>query len=371
MNKLLFLAGLLIFSGCNEKPEKVVIGYYGTLTGKQATYGLSSLRGIELAIKLANKNGGVLEAPVELKYYDTQNSVKVAKETVEKLITTDKVISVIGENISDRTLAGAAVAQFHKIPMITPSGTSPKITEVGDYIFRACFIDPFQGSVIAKFAYNTLKHRKAAVFRDSQSEYSLGLADSFVKKFTELGGTIVADEKYLTKDLIYLSNLLKIKKAAPDFLFVPGYYFDVSKIALQARDLKIKAPLLGGDGWDSADIFTLSKGAIEDSYFSTHYTQEDPRRIVQQFILDYLKVFGSRPDALAAAGFDAANMLFAAINNAGSTDPKAIRNALAEIKDFEGITGTITINDKRDAVKSAVVLQILNGAFNYVETISP
>lgn len=137
MNKFLFLAGLLIFSGCNENPEKVVIGYYGTLTGKQATYGLSSLRGIELAIKLANKNGGVLEAPVKLKYYDTQNSVKVAKESVEKLIITDKVISVIGENISDRTLAGAAVAQFHKIPMITPSGTSPKITEVGDYIFRA------------------------------------------------------------------------------------------------------------------------------------------------------------------------------------------------------------------------------------------
>lgn len=372
MKKILFLSVLLLLGACNKKKhEKIVIGYYGALTGKQATYGVSSLRGIVLAMNLVNAKGGLLDAPVDVKYYDTEGSVKTAKSSVEKLINADKVIAVIGENTSDRTLAGAAVAQAAKIPMITPSGTSPKITEVGDYIFRACFIDPFQGEVIAKFAYNTLKYRTAAIFRDAQSEYSIGLADYFAKTFTALGGKIVADEKYFTKDLIYLSNLMKIKKAKPDLLFVPGYYFDVSKIAFQARDLKIKAPFLGGDGWDSADIFGLSKGAIEDSYFSTHYTQEDPRRIVQEFILEYLKVYGTKPDAMAAAGFDAANMLFQAIREADSTDPKEIRDALAEIKDFEGITGTISMNDKRDAVKSAVILQILNGAFNYVETINP
>lgn len=371
MIKFIFLSAILLVSSCQEKPEKVVIGYYGSLTGKQSTYGISSLKGIELAVKLINKNGGLLDAPVELKVYDTKGSVKLAEEAVEKLITVDKAIAVLGENTSDRTLAGAAIAQKHKIPMITPSGTSPKITEVGDYIFRACFIDPFQGAVIAKFAYNTLRFRKAAIFRDPRSEYSMGLADYFTKTFTELGGKIVSDEKYNTKDIIYLSSLMKIKKSAPDLLFVPGYYFDVSKIAFQARDLKIKAPLMGGDGWDSEDIFDLSKGTIQDSYFSSHYTQEDPRRLVQQFIYDYLVLHGKKPDALAAAGYDAANMLFEAIKTSESVLPKDIRDHLAKIKDFDGVTGVITVNEKRDAIKSAVILQVLNGKFNYVETISP
>lgn len=371
MTKIILLV-LFLLSSCNEKkPEKIVIGYYGALTGKQSTYGISSLKGIETAVSLINKKGGLLEAPVELKVYDTQGSVKLAAEAVEKLIQTDKVIAIIGENTSDRTLAGAAIAQKHKIPMITPSGTSPKITEVGDYIFRACFIDPFQGAVIAKFAYNTLRHKRAAIFRDPMSEYSMGLADYFTKTFTELGGTIVADEKYYTKDLIYLQSLMKIKKAQPEVLFVPGYYFDVSKIAFQARDLKIKAPLMGGDGWDSENIFELSKGAIQDSYFSSHYTQEDPRRIVQQFIYDYLVLHGKKPDALAAAGYDAAIMLFQAISESESVSPKNVRDGLAKIKDYDGITGMISMNEKRDAIKSAVILQVLNGKFNYVETISP
>lgn len=371
MTKII-LVFLFLLSACNEKKfEKVTIGYYGALTGRQSTYGVSSLKGIETAVHLINKKGGIHGAPVELKYYDTQGSVKLAAEAVEKLITQDKVVAIIGENTSDRTLAGAAIAQKHKIPMITPSGTSPKITEVGDYIFRACFIDPFQGAVIAKFAFNTLKHRKAAIFRDPNSEYSMGLADYFRKTFTELGGEIVADEKYYTKDLIYLQSLMKIRKANPHVLFVPGYYFDVSKIAFQARDLKIKAPLMGGDGWDSENIFELSKGAIQDSYFSSHYTQEDPRRIVQQFIYDYLVKHGKKPDALAAAGYDAAVMVFNVITEKESIEPKAIRDGLAAIKDYEGITGQITMNEKRDAIKSAVILQVLNDKFNYVETISP
>lgn len=371
MTKIILLV-LFFLTACNEKkPDKVIIGYYGSLTGRQSTYGVSSLKGIEVAIQLINKKGGLLGSPVELKYYDTEGSVKKAAEAVEKLITQDKVHAVIGENISDRTLAGAIVAQKHKIPMITPSATSPKITEVGDYIFRACFIDPFQGAVIAKFAYNTLKHKKAAIFRDSQSEYSMGLADNFAKTFKELGGTVVADEKYYTKDLIYLQSLMKIKKSKPEVLFVPGYYFDVSKIAFQARDLKIKAPLMGGDGWDSEDIFSMSRGAILDSYFSSHFTQEDPRRIVQQFIYDYLVLHGKKPDTFAAAGYDAAVMLFNVIAEKESVTPKDIRDGLAGIKNYEGITGKISINEKRDAVKSAVILQVLNDKFNYVETVEP
>lgn len=372
MKVLILLFCVICLNSCQKKKnEKIIIGYYGALTGKQATYGVSSLGGVELAMVMKNRAGGIDGAKIELRHYDTKGSLELAQSSVKKLITEDKVVAIIGENVSSRTIAGAKIAQEHKIPMITPSATSPLVTEVGDYIFRACFIDTFQGEAIAKFAYNTLKFRKAAIFRDGQSEYSVGLADVFHRTFKSLGGEIVADEKYFTKDVIYLSGLNKIKKSKPDFLFVPGYYFDVSRIAFQARDLKVKAPLMGGDGWDSFEIFPLSRGAIEDSYFSSHFTREDPRRNVQQFILDYLKLFGDKPDALAASGFDAANMLFQAIEEAESTEPQAIRDALAKIKDFDGVTGSISVNEKRDAIKPAVILQILNGSFNYVETITP
>lgn len=372
MKQFFIICFLLILNSCQKtKVDKVVIGYFGALTGKQATYGVSSLGGVELAMVQQNRAGGLLGGRIELRHYDTKGLDKLTEEAVNKLIKDDKVVALIGENVSSRTILGAKIAQANKIPMITPSATSPLVTAVGDYIFRACFIDSFQGEVIAKFAFNTLKYRKAAIFRDAQSEYSMGLSDYFVKAFTALGGTIVADEKYFTKDVIYLTNLNKIKKSNPDFLFVPGYYFDVSRIAFQARDMKIKAPLMGADGWDSFEIFPMSRGAIQDSYFSTHYTREDPRRNVQQFILDYMKLFGDKPDAMSASGYDAARMLFKAIEEAESLKPEDIRNKLAEIKDFDGVTGMISVNEKRDAVKPAVILQVLNGTFNYVETVNP
>lgn len=373
MRNFIFLAALLIIGGCNEKKkaDKVIIGYFGSLTGKQATYGVSALGGVELAMVQQNRAGGLLGGRIELRHYDTKGQNKLTEEAVSKLIKEDKVVALIGENVSSRTILAAKIAQQHKIPMITPSATSPMVTAVGDYIFRACFIDSFQGEVIAKFAFNTLKYKRAAIFRDAQSEYSMGLSDYFSKAFTALGGEIVSDEKYHTKDVIYLTSLNKIKKSNPDFLFIPGYYFDVSRIAFQARDMKIKAPLMGADGWDSFEIFPLSKGAIQDSYFSTHYAKEDPRRNVQQFILDYLKLFGDKPDAMSASGYDAARMLFKAIEEADSLSPEDIRNELAKIKDFDGVTGMISINEKRDAVKPAVVLQVLNNSFNYVETVNP
>lgn len=375
MKKLLSVALIILtLSSCQDKKtpgEKIRIGYYGALTGKQSTFGISSLGGLELAMVKINRAGGINGSKIELFHYDTKGSAELAKEAVEKLIVQDKVVAIIGENITARTLSGAEVAQRHKIPMITPTATHPKITKIGDYIFRACFIDSFQGEVVAKFAFGTLRYKRAAIFRESSSEYSVGLSQYFKEKFTQLGGTIVAEETYNTKDVVYLSPLQKIQKAKPDFIFVPGYYFDVAKIAFQSRDLGIRVPLIGGDGWDSPQLVSLSKSQINDSYFSSHFTETDPRPEVRQFINEYTDLFKFSPDAFSAAGYDAANMVFTAIREGESFNPKDIRDNLAKIKDFTGVTGKITINENRDAIKSAPVLQVLSGKFNYIQTIDP
>lgn len=354
-----------------EESNTIPIGFFGALTGQEATFGVSSKNGIMLALEEQNSDGGLLGKKIELKFYDTLGSSDEARLSVEKLITTDKVIAVLGEVASTRSLAGAPVAQSHKIPMITPSSTNPIITQKGDYIFRVCFIDPFQGEVMAKFAYNSRGLKRAAVLRDTGSDYSMGLANYFIKTFTALGGTIVADESYLTGDVDFLSQLLKIQKKNPEFIFVPGYYSEAAQIARQTREIGMKVPLMGGDGWDSESLVDIAGEAMDGSFFSNHYTLEDPRAEVQAFIQKYEKRFGTRPDSQAASGYDAARILFAAIKIAGTTESQKLRDALAKTKDYNGVTGIISINENRDAVKSAVVLQVDKGKFKFVETINP
>lgn len=367
------LLGLsLLLSGCQtEEPNKITIGFFGSLTGQDATFGISSKNGITMALEETNQAGGILGKPVVLRYYDTHASAEEAKLSVERLIKVDEVVAVLGEVASTRSLAGAPIAQKFKIPMITPSSTNPEITKKGDYIFRVCFIDPFQGEVMAKFAFNSLKLRKAAILRDTQSEYSMGLANYFITTFTKLGGTIVADENYIGGDVDFLPQLLKISKKNPEFIFVPGYYSEVGSIAKQARNVGLNVPLMGGDGWDSESLFEIAGKSLEGSYFSNHYTLEDPRPEVQNFIQVYERKYGNKPDSQAAAGYDAAMILFEAIRRAGTMQAAGVRDALAKISGHKGVTGTISINKHRDAEKSAVVLQIKNNKFKYVETIEP
>lgn len=370
VQSILFLM-LLIAMGCQDKSDKIVIGNFGSMTGAEATFGISTRDGIILAMEEWNKAGGLLGKQIELKAYDNQGKPEEARLSVEKLINIDNVVAVLGEVASTRSLAGAPVAQQYKVPMITPSSTNPLVTQKGDYIFRVCFIDPFQGEVMAKFAFNSLKFKKAAVLRDSKSDYSMGLATYFIKTFTALGGQIVADEKYVSGDVDFKAQLTNIKSQQPEFIFVPGYYTEVGLIARQAREQGIKVPLMGGDGWDSEKLVEIGGEAINGSYFSNHYTVEDPRPEVQNFIKNYQARFGSKPDALAASGYDAAVILFQTIKSTNSIDPKAIRDGLAQVKNFQGVTGIISINEKRDATKSAVVLQVQGKNFKFVETVNP
>jgi branched-chain amino acid transport system substrate-binding protein len=255
--------------------------------------------------------------------------------------------------------------------MISPSSTNPRVTQVGDYIFRVCFIDPFQGTVMANFARQSLKLNSVAVLSDVKSDYSLGLAKFFKQGYTAAGGKIVADENYSGGDKDFSAQLTAIKAANPDGVFVPGYYTEVGLIALQARQLGLTVPLFGGDGWESSSLVTIGGTALEGDYFSTHYSPEDTSPAAQNFDKEYQAKYGTLPDAMAALGYDSAMILADAIKRAGSTDGTKVRDALAATRNFPGVTGNITIDPNRDASKPAVILAIKGGAFKYVETIAP
>jgi branched-chain amino acid transport system substrate-binding protein len=324
-----------------------------------------------LATEQVNAAGGVLGRQVRIIVEDDQGLPEQAQTVVTKLITSDQVVAVLGEVASSRTRAAAPVAQQYGIPLITPSSTNVEITRIGDYIFRICFIDPFQGLVMAKFAANSLNIRNVAILRDIRNDYSVGLADAFIENFRSLGGTIVADQSYSAGDTDFSAQLTSLAARNPEAIFVPGYYTDVGLIARQARQLGLTVPLLGGDGWDSPLLTQIGGAAVEGSYFSNHSSMQDPSPAIQKFVADYQAKFGEMPSALAALGYDAANILFDAMRRAETTDGAAVRDAIAQTADFLGVTGTITIDANRNASKPAVVLQVRGGQFEFVESIAP
>lgn len=338
--------------------DTILIGHYGSLTGSEATFGQSTSNGIRLAIKEFNAAGGLSGKRIELKEYDTRGDAGEAKLAVERLVKSDKVVAVLGEVASKLSLAGGPVCQQAGIPMITPSSTNPKVTQIGDYVFRVCFIDPFQGYAGAKFAIEDLKARSAAVLVDQAQAYAVGLAEEFTKNFERLGGRIVTRQNYTGGAQDFTAQLTGIRTAKPDVIYIPGYYTDVGNIALQARRLGLTQPLLGGDGWDSEQLAKIAKDAIEGCYYTNHYAPDQPDARVQDFIKAYRAQFGSTPDGLAALGYDAAKILFDSMKRAGGTNASALRDAIAATRDFPGVTGDITINASRDAVKSAVVVEM-------------
>jgi branched-chain amino acid transport system substrate-binding protein len=348
-----------------------VIGEYGSLTGSTATFGISTRNGIDLAVGEVNAERGVLGRPVKVVVEDDAGKPEEAAAAVTKLVNQDRVVAVLGEVASTRSLAGARVCQPAGVPMVTPASTNPQVTEVGDFIFRTCFIDPFQGTVMAKFAREHLKVERVAILRDIKNDYSVGLADFFKKTFTELGGKIVGDESYSEGDTDFRAQLTNLKAPNPEALFIPGYYTEVGLIARQAREKGLTVPLMGGDGWDSPKLAEIAGEAIDGCFFSNHYTVESTEPRVQAFVSSYKAKYNEVPDAMAALGYDAAKILFQALETAGGTDPKAIRDALAATKDFTGVTGTITIDKDRNAVKPAVVLEMKGGKQTYVTTVEP
>ncbi len=363
---------LSAFSGCNEGGgDAIVIGEFASLTGKEANFGTSSHEGTQLAVEQINAAGGLLGKQVELRTEDNLSKAGESANIVNKLIAKDQVVAVLGEVASGRSLEGAPICQQNGIPMISPASTNPKVTETGDYVFRVCFIDPFQGTVMANFAKNSLKVTKVAVFTDVKSDYSKGLAKFFKEGFSK-SGQIVAELDYSGGDKDFKAQLTTIKNANPEAVFVPGYYTDVALIRIQARQLGLNVPFLGGDGWEGADLLTIGKDAVEGDYFSTHYSPEAGSPKGKAFVEAYkARYAGKTPDAMAALGYDSAMILAEAIKTSGSTEGAKIRDALAATKNFDAATGSITLNESRDAVKAAVILQVKDGAFKYLETVSP
>lgn len=364
-------------TGCKPPPGGnatgvIKIGEFASLTGKEATFGVSSHEGTLLAIEELNAAGGVLGRQLQLITEDDLSKAGEPATVVNKLIARDGVIAVLGEVASSRSLEAAPICQQNKIPMISPSSTNPKVTETGDYIFRVCFIDPFQGTVMANFATRTLKARKVAVFTDAKSDYSKGLAKYFKEAFVAAGGQIVAELDFNGGDKDFKAQLTAIKSANPDAVFVPGYYTDAALICIQAKQLGLTVPLFGGDGWESEKLIEIGKDAVEGHYFSTHYHPDVGSPRSRAFVEAYKKRFnGKLPDAMAALGYDSAMILADAIRRAGSTEGPKVRDALAATRDFDAVTGKITINEKRDATKSAVILQIKDGKMVYLETVNP
>ncbi len=357
--------------GSKGSQKEILIGEYGSLTGGIATFGISTKNGSELAFEEINKKGGVLGKQIKLLVEDDQSKPEEAGTVVTKLINQNGVSSVLGHVASSHSLAAAPICQSNQIPMISPSSTNPRVTQVGNYIFRVCFIDPFQGAVMAKFAADTLKLKKVAILVDVRSDYSVGLQTFFRQQFRQLGGEVVVEQSYSQGDSDFRAQLTAIKAANPEAVYLPGYYTEVGTIVHQARELGITVPFLGGDGWDSPKLWEIGGPSLNGCYFSNHYSTDDPNPAVQKFVADYKAKYGQTPDALAALAYDAARVLAASIEKAGSTDGPKVRDAIAATKDFPGVTGSITINADRNAVKPAVILKIENGKFLLVETIKP
>jgi len=308
---LLTAAGSLFLTGCNKPASTagagggtIKVGEFASLTGSEATFGQSSHNGTQLAVDELNAAGGVLGKKIELHTEDNQSQAGQSATVVRKLISSDGVVAILGEVASSRSLEAAPICQQNKIPMISPSSTNPKVTETGDYIFRVCFIDPFQGTVMANFARKTLKLQNVAVLTDVKSDYSLGLAKFFKEGFTAAGGKIIAEQNYSGGDKDFNAQLTSIKAANPDGIFVPGYYTEVGLIALQAKQLGITVPIFGGDGWESSALVPIGGAALEGDYFSTHFSPQDTSPAVQNFVKKYEAKFKDAPDAMAALGDD-------------------------------------------------------------------
>ena len=362
-------ASLLAAAACQPGPagpggaggDKVKIGVFMSLTGSTAQFGISSTNGIKMAAEEVNSAGGINGKQVELLVQDDRSDAQEAATIVTKFVTQDGVHGIIGEVASSRTIAAAPIAQNAKVPLLTPSSTNPEVTKAGDYIFRSCFIDPVQGAAMSQFAGKSLGKRRAALMVDRKNDYSTGLEKVINEVFPKFGGQVVITQSFQEGDTDFNGQLTSIKGANPDVIFIPGYYGDVALIAKQARDKGLNVPLVGGDGWDSAQLYTIGGAAVVGSYFTNHYSPFDTDPKVQKFVQGYQQRYGQIPDALAATAYDAAHIMFDAVKRANSLDGKAIRDALAATKDFPGVTGTVNFNAQRDAVKPIMMIRVDQG----------
>jgi branched-chain amino acid transport system substrate-binding protein len=355
---------------------EILIGEYGSMTGPQATFGQSTHNGIMMAADEVNAAGGINGRKIKVLSEDDQSKQEEAANAVTKLISQNNVLAIIGEVASSASIAAAPICQSNKVPMITPSSTNDEVTKKGDYIFRICFTDSYQGEYQAVFADQWAtasgKPKVVAMLTDVKSDYSQGLAKVFTAKFTALGGKIAGTQSYANGDSDFRSQLTAIKGLNPSLLYVPGYYTDIGQIAIQARDLGITAPLLGGDGWESPKLIEIGGKALEGCFYTNHYFYADPSPVVSSFVQKYKERYGQIPDALAALGYDAMKTLADAMKRAAKLDGPSLRDAIGQTKGLVGVTGTINIDAQRNATgKKLVIEEIKNGQLTLKATIDP
>lgn len=373
------LAGLAAGCGGGEKKaDTIKVGANLEMTGGSASYGISSKNAIELAFKEINEKGGINGKQLELVVADNKSEAAEATNAMQKLVSQDNVVAVIGPNLSSSVIAASAINNSAKVLDIAPMATNPYVTvdqasgKTKEFNYRTCFIDPFQGTVMAKFATAELGVGNAAILIDNSSDYAKGLAQFFKENFVKEGGAVTAEESYLQKDTDFKATLTKIKATNPDFLYVPGYYQEVGLIVKQARELGMNMPIAGGDGWDSAKMPEIAgTAALNNTYFSSLYSPEDSSDINKNFVAAYEKTYGQKPDVFAALSYDSALLVAEAIKNAGSTEPAKISEAMAKINGFSGVSGSVTFDDKHNPVKSAVILEYKDGAQSLKTKINP
>jgi branched-chain amino acid transport system substrate-binding protein len=351
--------------------EPVRLGFFMSMTGRDASFGEASLNGARLALDELNAAGGVLGRPLELVVEDDRSLAGESATAVKKLISRDGVVALIGECSSARSLEAAPVAQASGIPMVSPASTNPRVTAAGDAIFRVCFIDSFQGDVIATFARTRLGLRRAAVLVDTTAPYSVGLAEYFERRFVALGGQVVASQKYSGSDTDFRAQLTAIRAASPDALFLPGYYVAAGLVARQARDLGLRATLLGGDGFEAPQLLEIGGDALEGAYYSTHFSTESTVPASIRFVAAYRARYRALPNGLSALTYDTVGLIADAITRAGTTERSALRRSLAATRGYAGVTGVTSLNARRDADKDAVIITVRNGRLAFVETLRP
>ncbi|HYM80477.1 MAG TPA: ABC transporter substrate-binding protein [Candidatus Limnocylindria bacterium] len=379
--------------GCGgSATEELVIGEFGSLTGNDATFGQSTKNGVQVAIDELNaaKQGKIGGLKVRVVVEDDQGRAEEAATVVQKLINSDGVVAVLGEVASSRSLAAAPLCQNAGVPMITPSSTNPRVTQVGDYIFRMCFLDDFQGQVMAKFASGELKLTRVAVLKDIRQDYSVGLAQYFTEAFKQLGGTIVIEQSFSSGDQDFRAQLTAIKAKNPQAVILPIYYTEAGLIGRQARELGITVPLIGSDGWESEQLIQIGGEALNGCYYVNHWALDQPDPKLQEFLTKYRTAHKSDPDAIGGLAYDAANVLFASLERLAEQDPesfkglsskagtearraatKKLRDLIATTTNYPGATGVITLDENRNASKPAVVIGIEGGKKVYKASISP
>jgi len=370
---LVALAGCAPSQSSDDTTGEILIGEISSITGKEAACGQSTHRGIVLAIEEANAHGGVLGGrPLHLLTEDNQSKAGESSTAARKLISHNKVVAILGEVASNRSLEIASIAQPSHTPMISPASTAESVTEAGDYVFRICFLDGFQGQVMAKFAHESLGLNRIAILSSVSSAYSVGLANHFRETFTKSGGSIPTEQKFTEGDKDFRAQLTAIRASEADAIYIPAYYTETALISKQARELGLTIPLIGGDGWASPELLEIGGDAVEGIYYSTHYSPENTAPQVVEFIDNYRQRWdGETPDAFAALGYDATLLLINALERAGTTEPAALRDAIAATRGLFGATGRTDIDENRNASKAATIMTVKDGKFSYVGEVAP